>query len=80
MKKRKLKQFRQQLISVAFEKARRNPFTYGDKLHRKYIDAKIALMNSTLNEGYFIDNFPKRVKNFYFKIEALRIVFSLILQ
>jgi len=41
--------FRQQLISAAFEKAiegitaRMNP-----QLHRKYIDAKIALMNSTL--------------------------------
>jgi F-type H+-transporting ATPase subunit b len=41
--------FRQQLISAAFAKAiegiraRMNP-----QLHRKYIDAKIALMNSTL--------------------------------
>ena len=42
-------EFRQQLIRVAFEKAvagittRMNP-----QLHRKYIDAKIALMNRTL--------------------------------
>ena len=41
--------FRQQLISVAFEKAIEGIRSHMDeKLHRKYIDAKIALMNSTL--------------------------------
>ena len=41
--------FRQQLISVAFEKAIEGIRSRMDeKLHRKYIDAKIALMNSTL--------------------------------
>ena len=41
--------FRQQLISVAFEKAIEGiRLRMDEKLHRKYIDAKIALMNSTL--------------------------------
>ena len=41
--------FRQQLINVAFEKAIEGISSrMNDKLHRKYIDAKIALMNSSL--------------------------------
>ena len=41
--------FRQQLISVAFEKANEGIRSkMDDKLQRKYIDAKIALMNSSL--------------------------------
>ena len=41
--------FRQQLISVAVEKAIEGIRSrMNDKLHRKYIDAKIALMNSSL--------------------------------
>ena len=41
--------FRQQLISVAFKKAIEGIRSRMDeKLHRKYIDAKIALMNSSL--------------------------------
>ena len=44
-----VKTFRQQLISVAFEKAIEGIRSRMDeKLHRKYIDAKIALMNSSL--------------------------------
>lgn len=41
--------FRQQLINVAFEKAIEGIRSrMNEKLHRKYIDAKIALMNSSL--------------------------------
>ena len=41
--------FRQQLVSAAFEKAVEGiRARMNDKLHRQYIDAKIALMNSTL--------------------------------
>ena len=41
--------FRQQLISVAFEKAIEGIRSrMNETLHRKYIDAKIALMNSSL--------------------------------
>ena len=41
--------FRQQLISVAFDKAVKGIRSRMNKdLHRKYIDAKIALMNSSL--------------------------------
>jgi len=41
--------FRQQLISVAFDKATEGIRSrMNDKLHRKYIDSKIALMNSSL--------------------------------
>lgn len=44
-----VKTFRQQLISVAFKKAIEGIRSRMDeKLHRKYIDAKIALMNSSL--------------------------------
>ena len=44
-----VKTFRQQLISVAFEKAIEGIRSkMDDKLQRKYIDAKIALMNSSL--------------------------------
>ena len=44
-----VKTFRQQLISVAFEKAIEGIRSRMDeKLHRKYIDAKIALMNTSL--------------------------------
>ena len=41
--------FRKQLVSAAFEKAVEGiRARMNDKLHRQYIDAKIALMNSTL--------------------------------
>lgn len=41
--------FRQQLISVAFAKATEGIRSrMNEKLHRKYIDSKIALMNSSL--------------------------------
>ena len=41
--------FRQQLVSASFEKAVEGiRARMNDKLHRQYIDAKIALMNSTL--------------------------------
>jgi F-type H+-transporting ATPase subunit b len=41
--------FRQQLVSAPFEKAVEGiRARMNDKLHRQYIDAKIALMNSTL--------------------------------
>lgn len=41
--------FRQQLINVAFEKAVEGIRSrMNEKLHRKYIDTKIALMNSSL--------------------------------
>lgn len=41
--------FRQQLINVAFEKAIEGIRSrMNEKLHRKYIDSKIALMNSSL--------------------------------